>query len=96
MTILFPYFSDLTLGLIDLAFPDKMKQRTDRPESVRKAEEAAWGAIYEQLIATLQTVHRKNSRVSFLPDGFWTDHGREVGIIVKLNILFLILGHGQP
>ena len=78
---------DLVLGLTDLAFPNNF-WNCDIPPEQRKADEAAWNSVYDQLIKTMRTVHRKDNRVLFLPDKFWTDHGRSVGIFITY---FLIL-----
>ncbi|VDM95290.1 unnamed protein product [Thelazia callipaeda] len=79
---------DLTLGLIDLAFPVKTRLFQHQQCSVRSSK---WSDLFENVTGLTRALYERDSRVHFMPSNFWSSHNRTVVI----SSLFWRAGNGR-
>uniref|UniRef100_A0A0M3KJI8 Peroxisomal membrane protein PEX16 n=1 Tax=Anisakis simplex TaxID=6269 RepID=A0A0M3KJI8_ANISI len=99
---------DLTLGLIDIAYPvvnygamsgggigfiggGGAKAMT----SEEREKNAKWAELFRNVASITKVLYERDSRLHFMPNGFWSNHNRQVvintvGIFCIIVIVFII------
>ncbi|EJW72347.1 hypothetical protein WUBG_16746, partial [Wuchereria bancrofti] len=64
---------DLTLGLIDLAFPIN-----SGPFQQSMMKSSKWANLFQDVTLLTKALHERDNRVSVMPHNFWSNHNRNV------------------
>uniref|UniRef100_A0A1I7U5J7 HECT-type E3 ubiquitin transferase n=1 Tax=Caenorhabditis tropicalis TaxID=1561998 RepID=A0A1I7U5J7_9PELO len=74
------FLRDASIKLINLMFPNLPRgdlYSDSYSKNMSKAE-AEWKDVTEAVFSILGAVYQKDCRIKYFPQGFWTNHGREV------------------
>uniref|UniRef100_A0A915BTW7 HECT-type E3 ubiquitin transferase n=2 Tax=Parascaris univalens TaxID=6257 RepID=A0A915BTW7_PARUN len=71
------HFRDLTLGLIDVAYPVNVSAfPTNVTESPDKRSK--WADLFKNVASITKVLYERDSRLHFMSNGFWSSHNRQV------------------
>lgn len=87
------HFRDLTLGLIDIAFPVLPLSFQNIPQKIANIQlkSSKWSNLFKSVASLTKVLHERDSRLHFMPAGFWSDHNRQV----VLNTAIWKTGQGR-
>uniref|UniRef100_A0A8R1I1T2 HECT-type E3 ubiquitin transferase n=1 Tax=Caenorhabditis japonica TaxID=281687 RepID=A0A8R1I1T2_CAEJA len=74
------FLRDVSIKLVNLMFPN-LRGNIYPVGNQRQAAiqtEIEWREVAESVFSILAVVYQKDIRIKYFPEGFWTDHGREV------------------
>ncbi|CAI2339846.1 unnamed protein product [Caenorhabditis sp. 36 PRJEB53466] len=66
------FLRDVSIKLINLMFPGIV----NRGDAINA--ELSWSEVTQSVFSILVSIYQKDTRIKYFPEGFWTNHGREV------------------
>ncbi|KAF1764941.1 hypothetical protein GCK72_004892 [Caenorhabditis remanei] len=74
------FLRDTAIKLIHVMYPQLENSAIYTGNSKQKMEkaEAEWKSVTESVFSILGAIYQKDIRIKYFPEGFWTNHGREV------------------